>query len=151
MKLYLIDDFDSKEINIIKKTLQSENSKFAEIDDFDVEDDFISNPDLNTVCVIAKIENNFFTKDMFKFIKELLKKKINQKFDVVLVEKFGDNSKIAVDWLVSLKTDYLLNMSVIGEFNLENLSEELENLNKIQPNIKVLFNNSTSNISDNQV
>ena len=131
MKLYLIDDFESKQIAVIKNVLQADDSKFVELDDFDVEDDYDNNPEVDEVFVVAKIEHNFFSKDMFKFVKSLLKKKFAGSFKVVLIENIGDNSKIAIEWLASLKNDYLLNLSVIGEFNAENLSDELEILNKL--------------------
>lgn len=130
MKLYLVDDFESKEIADIKQTLQNENSKFVELDDFDIED-YQNNPEVDGVCVIAKLEHNFFSKDMFKFVKHLLKKQFRGEVKVVLIENMGDNSKIAIDWIVSLKNDYLLNIAVLGEFNRENLSDELEILNKV--------------------
>lgn len=130
MKLYLVDDFESKEIADIKQTLQNENSKFVELDDFDIED-YQNNPEIDGVCVIAKLEHNFFSKDMFKFVKHLLKKQFRGEVKVVLIENMGDNSKIAIDWLVSLKNDYLLNIAVLGEFNRGNLSDELEILNKV--------------------
>lgn len=130
MKLYLVDDFESKEIADIKQTLQNENSKFVELDDFDIED-YQNNPEVDGVCVIAKLEHNFFSKDMFKFVKHLLKKQFRGEVKVVLIENMGDNSKIAIDWLVSLKNDYLLNIAVLGEFNRGNLSDELEILNKV--------------------
>ena len=131
MKLYLIDDFESKQVSVIKNVLQADDSKFVELDDFDVEDDYGNNPEIDEVFVVAKIEHNFLSKDMFKFVKSLLKKKFASSFKVLLIENMGDNSKIAIEWLASLKNDYLLNFSVIGEFNAENLSDELEILNKI--------------------
>ena len=130
MKLYLLDDFDSKEAEIIKKTLSTGEEKFEELGDFD-DANYQNNPELSSVCVISKIEHNFVSKDMFKFVKHLIKNQIKNQIKVVFVENIEDNSKIAIDWLVSLKNDNLLNINILGEFNRSNLSEELEILNKV--------------------
>ena len=85
---------------------------------------------------------------MFKFVKHLIKKQIKNQIKVVFVENIEDNSKIAIDWLVSLKNDNLLNINVLGEFNRSNLSEELEILNKVEQNLTPAIKQKTN---DNNV
>lgn len=122
MKLILIDDFDSNEMQTLKNNLTDQNITIAELDEFD---DVNYENGFESVCVIAKIKYNFASKHFQKFIKSLIKNKSKQKLEVVFIEKPMQNAKIAIDWLASLKTDYNLNCNVFGEFDRLNLADEL--------------------------
>jgi len=147
MKLYLIDDFDKKDIELIKQKFDGENSKFCELDDFD-DIDFESRNDIDEIYVFAAVEFNFVSKDCFKFMRFVTKNKLKQRINFVLIEKRGDNAKIAIDWLASLKRDYFLNVDIVGELDHENLSEEFEFLQKARQSLNIC---ATKSSSDNNV
>ena len=147
MNLYLLDDLKDNEIAEIKSVFASSESKFVELDDFD-DVEYQNNPEIDGVIVIAKIEHNFVSKDMFKFVKHLLKNHVKNQIKVVFIENIEDNAKIAIDWLARLKNDNLLNVNVLGEFNRANLSEEIEILTKLNSKQPVVLEQK---LTDNNV
>lgn len=127
MNLYLIDDFSKEECKTIESKLNVQNSKVQELDDAK-----ISGEEIETVIVLAEIKYNFVSEEFLDFVKFYIKNQLNSlSVKVVFIENMNDNAKIAIDWLSSLKNDYMFNCEVIGEFDRTNLAEEVDKINKI--------------------
>lgn len=117
MKNILLFGLSEKEENLIKE-------KFDDFNFLSADDAFEKNEKL---YVFSGLEYEFLPLVAQEFFKQKVQKNDNlTEIYVVFIEKLGENAKIAIDWLVCLKSKFGLKINVQSEINRENLIEEIK-------------------------
>jgi ribonuclease HI len=82
--------------------------------------------------LFVSLRANFLSKQFVSFVNLLIDKKLyDLNMNVIVLEKLGDESKIAIEWLVSLKTNYFSNLNIVAEIDFEELREKMSYLKQI--------------------
>lgn len=135
----LFDGLTNEQKSIINDVIESSIS-------FDFPTSLTNDDDSKTINLFLTLKYNFISNEAQLFIENAIKQNINCKeINVFFVENRNDNAKISIDWLNDLRLNYDLNLSVKGEFDKDNLAEELKMLTS------KTNTNSTSSPSNNNV
>ena len=122
MNLIVFDELLKSEFKLIKDMISGEETQFLDIKEMDIKD--INN--YNNITIYTGLNLNFVSKNMILFIEKLIELKLQKtQINVIFIEKFGENAKIAIDWINSLNSNYNFNLYVQAEISRENLKEEL--------------------------
>lgn len=122
MDLILLDELLVEEISEIKNAKEKENVNLFNLENVNL---FELN-NYNNITIYTGLNLNFISNKFINFVKEIIKiqdKKVQ--FNVVLVEKFGENSKIVVDWFNFINQTYQTKFYIKSEISRENLKEEI--------------------------
>lgn len=145
MTIYLIDNFETKEIEEIKRVVPKKETEVYEIGlNCLVEKINLA----EQVCVIACIRCGFLSNECFSLLKNIAETGLkNTQINIIFIENMYENAKIAIEWLNFLRTEYSLKINIVGEINRQNMAVELESVtalstNKVQAN-EIKDNNVT--------
>ncbi len=115
----------SNDINLLNELFEG---KDCDLFPLSVSDSLTYSPLITgKLTIVLGLKYNNISKDFLALLETLDKQNSNQvKVDVVVLAKQTDDSKYAVNWLNSLTTEGLFNINVLGEFDGENLANDLE-------------------------
>lgn len=134
MEYILFDGLTDEEIKLIKNSLKSEGVEVISYEQAS------SVAEEDSLTIYAGVTLDFISAKLLDFIVNAFSqngKKVQ--INLVLIEKYGDNSKIIVDYVQNLNRGKLLDIHVVAELDRDNLAEDLTFLNKAkQTNSNVL-------------
>lgn len=133
MKNILLFGLTEKEENLLKKELSI--FKFLTANEM---------VDAKEFYIISSLEYEFLPIQTMDFIKQKVQKSNNSvKIYMIFAENMGENAKIAIDWIASIKRKFGLDVTVVSEVSRENLVEDIRflnnNANKPKDNNVVIY------------
>lgn len=94
-------------------------------------DSFLKNEDIETINLFLKMQYNFLPEQSQLFFRTIIEKKINIcKINVFFIENRDSNAKIAIDWINYLNKNFNQSITIKGELDELNLSDEIKFINQ---------------------
>ena len=136
MNLVIFDELTNEEIEIIKSKCE-EGANFLRFGEIDLN----LLEDYKNITIYSGLYLNFISQNFINFVAEIIKRQSKKmQINVIFVEKFNENAKIAIDWLCLTNQTFMTKFNVISEISRENLKDEM-----------VLSNSTKAEIKDNNV
>ena len=141
MNLIIFDKLADEEKNIVKKYTNETETELKNIEDLLVLDIFNN---YKKITIYTTIKLGFVSNEFKDFIEVYIEANKNKsQIDVIFIENYAESAKIAIDWLVYLKNQFGLNLSVSAEISKENFSDDIEFIFKQKQDVK---SNSDNNV-----
>ncbi len=136
----LFDGLTNEQKSVINESIECSKS-------FDITSNIENDINAKIINLFVTLKYNFLSKDVLAFFEKIIKYNIAYKeINLFFVENRNDNAKISIDWLNDLKLNYGLQIFVKGEFDEDNLAEELKMVTA-----KATTNNSSAPSNNNVI
>lgn len=127
MDLILCDGFTEYEESILKSNIKKTTTDLLSFKEFDFND--INN--YKNITIYTSLFFNFVSKTFISLIEKMIENQSKKvQIDVIFVENLGQNAKIAIDWINSIRETYSLNISVISEIDWVDIINKVEDKSK---------------------